>query len=98
MQAITDRWPRSDSYRRDLFDVAVAGTGTALMLSGSTSIVGIGLLALAPMPVFAAYGLLTAVMVALSLQAVLTVLPSLLYLVSREPGTEVLRKSVPVPA
>ncbi len=63
---------------------AGSGTGTALILSATTSIVGFLLLALAPMPVFAAYGLLTAVMIALSLIASLTVLPSLLYMVSAD--------------
>ena len=66
--------------------LAAEGTGTALVLSGSTSIIGFGLLALAPMPIFAAYGLLTAVMVGLSLLAALTVLPSLLFIVSSEPA------------
>lgn len=61
---------------------AAEGTGTALILSGATSIIGFLLLALAPMPVFAAYGLLTAVMIALSLLASLTVLPSLLYILT----------------
>ena len=79
---------------------AAEGTGTALVLSGSTSIIGFGLLALAPMPLFAAYGLLTAVMVGFSLLASLTVLPSLLYLVSREPASETATEAVrkPVPA
>ena len=74
--------------RIDAVRLAAEGTGTALMLSGGTSIVGFGLLALVPMPIFAAYGLLTAVMVGLSLLAALTVLPSLLYIVSSEPVTE----------
>ena len=64
---------------------AATGTGTALMLSGGTSVIGFAFLALAPMPILAAYGLLTAVMIALSLLAALTVLPSLLFIVSREP-------------
>jgi predicted RND superfamily exporter protein len=68
---------------------AAEGTGTALVLSGTTSIVGFGLLALAPMPIFAAYGLLTAVMIGFSLLASLTVLPSLLFMVSREPASTV---------
>jgi predicted RND superfamily exporter protein len=61
---------------------AASRTGTALVLSGATSIVGFLLLALAPMPVFAAYGLLTAMMIAFSLIAALTVLPALLSIVT----------------
>jgi predicted RND superfamily exporter protein len=70
---------RATVSRIDAVRVAAESTGTALVLSGITSIVGFGVLALAPMPIFAAYGLLTAVMIALSLAATLVVLPSLLY-------------------
>ena len=72
---------RATVSRIDAVRVAAESTGTALVLSGITSIVGFGVLALAPMPIFAAYGLLTAVMIALSLAATLVVLPSLLYVV-----------------
>ena len=41
-------------------------------------------MAFAPMPMFASYGLLTAVMIAVALAASLLVLPSLLMLVTRE--------------
>ena len=67
---------------------AAEGTGTALILSGVTSIIGFGVLGLAPMPIFAAYGLLTAVMIALSLAASLVVLPSLLYLLGPRSAVE----------
>jgi len=40
--------------------------------------------ALAPMPMFASYGLLTAVMIAMALTASLLVLPSLLMLVTKD--------------
>ncbi len=73
---------RSAVDRISATHAAASGTGTSLILSATTSIVGFLLLALASMPVFAAYGLLTAVMVAFSLIAALTVLPSLLYLVA----------------
>ncbi len=73
---------RRASDRLSAIREAGSGTGTALILSASTSIVGFLLLALAPMPVFAAYGMLTAVMIAFSLIAALTVLPSLLYMVT----------------
>ena len=81
---------RAAASRIEAIRRAAEGTGTALVLSGTTSVVGFGLLALAPMPIMAAYGLLTAVMVAFSLLAALIVLPSLLYIVSSEPpGGEV---------
>lgn len=80
---------------------AAEGTGTALVLSGVASIIGFGVLAVAPMPIFAAYGLLTAVMIALSLVAVLVVLPSLLYLLGPRtaltPSPELLPGSEAVP-
>ncbi len=59
------------------------GTGGALAISALTSIVGFAVMAFAPMPVFADYGLLTAVMITLSLAVSLLVLPSLLLLATR---------------
>ena len=58
------------------------GTGGALMLSALTSIGGFLVLGLAPMPIFAVYGILTAVMIALAVLVTLLVLPSLLLLVT----------------
>lgn len=60
--------------------VAAAGAGTGSALAGSalTSVAGFGILAFAPMPMFATYGLLTALMIVLALVASLFVLPSLL--------------------
>ena len=60
------------------------GTGLALVASALSSVVGFLILALAPMPLFASYGLLTAVMIALALTATLLVLPSLLVAVTRD--------------
>ena len=88
---------RAAATRVEAVRLAAEGTGTALVLSGTTSIVGFGLLALAPMPIFAAYGLLTAVMIGLSLLASLTVLPSLLYLVSSEPAGGEVTADAPAP-
>lgn len=53
-------------------------TGGPLAISALSSLVGFGVMALAPMPIFATFGLLTAVMVVLSLAVSLFVLPSLL--------------------
>ncbi|MDH3683487.1 MAG: MMPL family transporter [Acidimicrobiia bacterium] len=74
-------------YREELArsgdrDVAVRaageGTGTALVASAASSAIGFGIMAFAPMPLFAAYGLLTALMIAMALVATLAVLPGLL--------------------
>lgn len=58
------------------------GTGGALALSALTSVVGFWALSLAPTPIFATFGKLTAVMVALALLVSLVVLPSLLLVVT----------------
>lgn len=62
--------------------LTVQGTGMALMTSASTSVVGFCVMAFAPMPMFSAYGVLTAVMIIMAAIAALGVLPSLLLLVS----------------
>ncbi|MEO1061675.1 MAG: MMPL family transporter [Actinomycetota bacterium] len=64
--------------------VAGEGTGLALVASAVSSSIGFGLLAFAPMPLFAAYGLLTAIMILLALVATLVVLPSLLVVITRD--------------
>ncbi len=61
---------------------ALGGTGMALIASAGSSIVGFLIMSMAPMPPFAAYGLLTAVMILLALMASVIVLPSLLILVT----------------
>ncbi|MEM8924192.1 MAG: MMPL family transporter [Actinomycetota bacterium] len=60
------------------------GTGLALVASAISSAIGFGILALAPMPLFAAYGLLTALMILMALVATLAVLPSILVLVTSD--------------
>lgn len=65
-------------------DDTAAGTGVALVASACSSAVGFGILALAPMPLFAAYGLLTAIMIMMALVATLVVLPSVLVSVTRD--------------
>ncbi len=70
--------------RRAAITAAGEGTGLALVASAISSAVGFGLLALAPMPLFAAYGLLTALMILMALVATLTVLPSLLVLITSD--------------
>jgi uncharacterized protein len=58
------------------------GTGGALIISALTSIAGFSVLGMAPMPIFAIYGVLTAVMIALAVLVTLLVLPSLLLFVT----------------
>jgi predicted RND superfamily exporter protein len=65
---------------------AAQGTGTALIASAATSILGFAVMAFAPMPMFASYGILTSVMIFLATVASLGVLPSLLMLVTPRPA------------
>ena len=61
---------------------AARGTGVALLASAATSVAGFTIMAFAPMPMFSAYGILTAVMIFLAATASLLVLPSILLLVT----------------
>lgn len=70
---------RMEAVRR-----ASEGTGVALLASAASSVVGFGILSFAPMPLFASYGLLTAVMIGMAAVATLLVLPSLLVMVSED--------------
>jgi predicted RND superfamily exporter protein len=70
--------------RMDAVRQAGAGTGGALVLSALTSILGVAVMAFAPMPIFATFGLLTAVMIVMSLGVALLVLPSLLVAVTKD--------------
>ena len=59
-------------------------TGMAVIASASSSVAGFAIMGFAPMPMFSAYGILTAVMVFMAAAAALLVLPSLLLLVTPE--------------
>ena len=63
---------------------AARGTGVALVASAISSIAGFVILGFAPMPMFAAYGQLTAAMILFALLASLIVLPSLLMVITKE--------------
>ena len=65
---------------------AAQGTGVALRASAATSVLGFGIMALAPMPMFPSYGILTAVMIFMAAAGSLLVLPSLLLLVTPARG------------
>ena len=64
---------------------AAAGTGVALAGSAGSSVIGFAVMAFAPMPLFSAYGVITAAMIFMAAAAALFVLPSLLLLTHREP-------------
>jgi predicted RND superfamily exporter protein len=65
------------------------GTGGALVLSAITSIIGFGVMATAPTPMFAKFGELMAVMILFAVVVALLVLPSLLIVVTpRRKGEE----------
>lgn len=57
---------------------AARGTGVSLLASAGSSVLGFAIMGLAPMPLFATYGTLTALMIFLALAAALLVLPALL--------------------
>ena len=65
-----------------------AGTGVALVGSAASSIIGFAVMGFAPMPLFSAYGIITAAMILLAAVAALLVLPSLLLLVAGKPVGE----------
>ena len=75
--------------RVEAIEESARSTGMALIASGSSSIVGFTIMGFAPMPMFSAYGILTAVMVFMAMSAALLALPSLLFLVTPERRTNV---------
>ena len=60
----------------------VTGTGAALAGSAASSVIGFSVLAFTPLPLFSAYGIITATMITMAAGSALIVLPSLLYLTS----------------
>ena len=70
------------SRRSEALRAAGSGTGLALAASALSSAIGFAILAFAPMPMFASYGLLTALMIVFALLSALLVLPSLLMLIT----------------
>ena len=62
---------------------AASGTGVALTGSAASSVIGFAVLGFAPMPLFSAYGVITATMIFMAATATLLVLPSLLVLAAR---------------
>jgi len=64
---------------------AASGTGVALAGSAASSVIGFAVMAFASMPLFSAYGVITAAMIFMAAVAALFVLPSLLLLAHRAP-------------
>ncbi len=87
----------SSGRREDAVRAAAEGTGVALVASTMSSAAGFAILGLAPMPLFATYGLLTVVMVVGALAVTLTVLPSLLVLVTADASDPVVAASAAPP-
>ena len=75
---------RRNPSRLSAIKRAARGTGVALVASAVSSIAGFVILGFAPMPMFAAYGQLTAAMILFALLASLIVLPSLLMVITKE--------------
>ena len=73
-------------YKRQV-EAAANGTGFALVVSMVSTAAGFAIMAFAPMPLFATFGILTALMVVFAFVASLVVLPSLLGLAIREAPT-----------
>jgi len=73
-----------NTNRLDAMRKAARGTGVALVASAASSVVGFAIMGFAPMPMFASYGQLTALMIFFALLASLVVLPCLLMVVTEE--------------
>lgn len=77
-----ERYDRMRAVQR-----AGASTGNALIGSAVSSVIGFAVMSFAPMPLFATYGFLTAVMIILAAAAALIVLPPLLMVITSDPPT-----------
>jgi predicted RND superfamily exporter protein len=67
-------------YKRIAISRTARTTGFALFYTALTTAIGFAVIAFAPMPIFATFGLLTAIMIVLSLLMALFALPSMLLL------------------
>ena len=75
-----------ETARVEALRATARGTGVALAGSAASSVIGFAVLSFAPMPLFSAYGIITAAMIAMAAGAALAVLPSLLYLAAGKQG------------
>ena len=83
---ITQRF--REEIRKNTYETALQktlnGTGIALLGSAISSIIGFAIMGFAPMPMFASFGQITAIMIFLALISSVFVLPSLLVIVSKK--------------
>ncbi len=79
--------------QQEALESALKGTGAALAGAAASSVLGFAVLAFSPMPLFASYGVLTAVMILMSLAAALLVLPCLLLLAAPAAGRSAISQS-----
>jgi len=80
---ITARYRQELSIHGDAskaLETAARHTGVALTGSAVSTVAGFAIIGFAPMPMFASYGILTAIMIVLAFASALLVLPSLLLL------------------
>ena len=75
--------------RMDAIKRSSRGTGVGLLASAASSIVGFIIMGFAPMPMFASYGQLTALMIFFALISSLIVLPCLLMLITKDSEAKV---------
>ena len=84
---ITQRFREEISTNSDITQVlktTINGTGIALLGSAASSIIGFLIMGFAPMPMFSSFGILTAIMILMSLLAALLVLPTLLLITTKK--------------
>ncbi len=70
--------------KRVALNRAASQSGLALFGSAASTMCGFAIIAFAPMPMFAAFGILTALMILMALVAALLVLPSMLMLIANK--------------
>ena len=83
---MTQRFRQELSFRSEApaaLEAAATGTGVALAGSAASSVIGFAVMGFAPMPLFATYGVISAMMVLMAGIAALLVLPSMLLLVAK---------------
>ncbi|MCH7713435.1 MAG: MMPL family transporter [Chloroflexi bacterium] len=87
-QELADRGQTDRNNREEALRATAKGTGVALAGSAASSVIGFAVLSFSPMPLFSAYGIITAAMIAMAAAAALIVLPSLLYLAAGKQGDQ----------
>jgi len=70
--------------KRTALERTVRQSGSALFGSAMSTMLGFAIIAMAPMPMFSAFGILTALMILMAFVAALFVLPSMLMLVAKK--------------